>query len=110
MERDYSEELKNLIKKYKKEDIEYGKPLDYLLFRNKAAKEKIEKEIFECKNLEFTEKQERNREIRYVLYFVYSRKKGRAYILKFNKKIRVITIYPIGKRTLRRYRKKRFKK
>jgi len=110
MAKDYSEEVKTLIIGYKKEDAEYGKPLEYLLSRNKMTKEEIVKEIFECKNLEFTEKQERKGEIRYVLYFVYSRKKGRAYILRFNEKIRIITIYPIGKKTLRRYRKKRFKR
>jgi len=110
MKEDYSEEVKKLIKKYKKEEIEYGKPFGYLLFRNKATKEEIEKEIINCENLEFTEKQKKKEEVRYLLYFVYSRKRGRAYVLKFGKKLRIITIYPLGKRTLRRYRKRRFKK
>ncbi len=110
MTKEYSEEVKKLIRKYEKEKIMYGKPLDYLLFRNKTTKEEIEKEIIDCENLEFTEKQEKEEEIRYLLYFIYSRKRGRAYVLKFNEKIKIITIYPLGKRTLKRYHKKRFKK
>lgn len=107
---DLKKEVKELIKKYKKDDFEYGKPFDYLIFRNKTSKNEIEEEIINHRNLEFVEKQERKNETRYVLYFVYSRKKGRAYVLKFNAKIRVITIYPVGRKTLRKYRKKRFKK
>ncbi|MCX6749013.1 MAG: hypothetical protein NT076_05410 [Candidatus Pacearchaeota archaeon] len=107
---DLIKEVKELIKKYQKEDFEYGKPVDYLLFRTNTNKNDIEKEIINCKNLEFVEKQLRKNEIRYVLYFIYSRRKGRAYVLKFNSKIRIITIYPLGKKTLRKYRKKRFKK
>ncbi len=107
---DLIKEVKELIKIYQKEDIEYGKPVDYLLFRNKTNKEEIEEEIINCKNLEFVEKQLRKNESRYVLYFMYSRKKGRAYVLKFNNKIRIITIYSLGKKTLKKYRKKRFKK
>jgi len=52
------------------------------------------------------EKQERNGEIRYALYFVYSGKKGRVYVLTFKEKIRVITIYPLGRKTLSKYKKK----
>lgn len=110
MKKDYSGEVKKLIKKYAKEDIEYAKPLDYLLFRNKATKESFEKDLFNFKKLEFTEKQTKGKETRYALYFVYNRRKGRVYAIKFDKKIKIITIYPLGKKTLLKYRKKRFKK
>ena len=33
MVKDHSDEIRKLIKKYKKEDIKYAKPLDYLLHK-----------------------------------------------------------------------------
>ena len=55
--------------------------------------------------------QRKQNETRYVLYFVYSGKRGRVYVIKpMRKELKIITIYPIGKLTLRRYRKKRFKR
>ena len=110
MKRDFSGEVKSLIQKYDENDIKYGKSLNYLLFRNKITEEEIKKELSLCENLEFAEKQKRENETRYLLYFVYSKKRGRAYALKFNNKIKIITIFPLGRRTLKKYSKKRFKK
>lgn len=106
---DYSE-VKSLVVKYSNLGIEYGKPLDYLLARNKISEEDIRKDLFEFNSLKFIEKQQKNGETRYALYFVYSRKRGRVYVIKFGSKLRIITIYPLGKKTLRKYRVKRFKK
>lgn len=69
----------------------------------------MEKEILNYDNSEFIEKQKEQGEKRYKLYFVYSSKTGRVYVLKFTKKIRVITVYPIGRQTLKNYKRK-FKK
>ncbi len=103
----YSNEVKELIKKYKKEDIVFGKPLDFLVSRVKSTKEKIEDEILSCDNLTFTEKQIKDDEIRYSLFFIYSKKKGRKYSITFrDSTLRVITIFPLGRRTLKKYRKK----
>lgn len=63
MEIDYSEEVKNLIKNYKKEDIVFGKDLDFLLKRIGISKEKIEEEIMKCENLSFVKKQIKDNEI-----------------------------------------------
>lgn len=110
MGENYTEKIKEILKKYKKEQIRYGKPLNYLLLRNNATKEELEKGLFDFKYLEFCEMQRRQGEIRYALYFVYSRRRGRVYVIKpTEKELKIITIYPIGKLTLRRYRKKRFK-
>jgi len=109
MTKDYLEELKELIEKYKEKGFEWGKPIDYLEFRNGCSKEDMEKEILDCDNVEFVEKQTEQEEIRYKTYFVYSSKTGRVYVLKFTEKIRIITIYPIGRQTLKNYRRK-FKK
>ena len=76
MKKNYSSEVKEIIKSYKKEDIEYGKGLDFFIKRLKVKKDEIDNEILACENLFFTEKQLRNNEVRYALFFVYSRRKG----------------------------------
>jgi len=109
MAKNYLEELRILIEKYKGDGFEWGKPIDYLEFRNGCSKKEMEKEILDCSNAKFVEKQKEPGEARYNLYFVYSSKTGRVYVLKFTGKIRVITVYPIGKHTLKNYKRK-FKK
>lgn len=109
MKRDYQEEVKLLIEKYKQNGFEWGKPIDYLEFRNGCSVEDMEREILDLTNIEFVEKQKEESETRYKLYFVYSSKTGRVYVLKFTEKIRVITVYPIGRQTLKNYKRK-FKK
>jgi hypothetical protein len=107
MKRDYSNEVKEIIKLYKKENIEYGKDLNFFVRRLKITEEKIDEEILKCDNLSFTEKQIREDELRYALFFVYSKRKGRKYVITFrDAKLRIITIFPLGKKTLRKYRKK----
>lgn len=98
---DFSEEIKKLIGKYKDKEFEYGKPIKYLEFRNKCSKEEIENEIFQQKNIRFTEKQIKDNEIRYKIYLIYNKTRGRVYVLTFREKIRIITIYPLGRRTLK---------
>lgn len=109
MLKNYNEELKELIEKYKGSGFEWGKPIDYLEFRNGCSREEMEKEILDCSNVEFVEKQKEQEESRYKLYFLYDFKRGRVYVLTFTHKIRVITVYPIGKQTLKNYKRK-FKK
>ena len=109
MVKDYAEEVKELIEKYKENGFEWGKPISYLEFRNGCSKEEMEREILDYSNVEFVEKQREREETRYKLYFVYSSKTGRVYVLKFTNKIRVITVYPLGRITLKNYKGK-FKK
>src|SRR3989338_5945006 len=106
MTRNYSEELKELVETYKEKGFEWGKPIEYLEFRNGCSKEEMEKEILDYNNVEFVEKQREEGETRYKLYFVYSSKTGRVYVLKFTERIRIITVYPIGKQTLKNYKGK----
>jgi uncharacterized DUF497 family protein len=108
--KDYSEEFKILLEKYKEKGIEYGKPVNYLEFRNGLAIEEMEKEFLGFKNLAFTERQIKEGEKRYKIYHVYSSKKGRVYIVTFRDKIRIISIYPLGPGTVKRYYKAKFKK
>ncbi|MFH1803044.1 MAG: hypothetical protein ABH864_06385 [archaeon] len=109
MTKDYSRELKELIEEHKEKGFEWEKPIDYLEFRNGLSKEQMEKEVLDYAHVEFVEKQSEQGETRYKLYFVYSSKTGRVYVLKFTEKIRIITVYPIGKQTLKSYKRK-FKK
>ena len=108
--KDYSEELGKLLEKYKNKGFEYGKPKEYLEFRNSASIEEMEKELLNLKDLEFTERQLREGEKRYKTYHIYSSSKGRVFVVTFTEKIRIITIYPLGQSTTKRYRKAKLKK
>jgi len=108
--KNYSEEIKILLAEYKDKGFEYGKPVSYLEFRNGCSIEEIESEIFNSDEIEFTEKQIKESEIRYKTYFVYTKKTGRVYVITFRQKIRIITVYPIGRSTLKRYSKAKFKR
>lgn len=106
--KDYTGEVKELIKKYKTEDIVFDKSLKYLSERNNAEENEFREEIISCKGITYTEKQEKPYGTRYALFFIYNKKKGRCYVLEFNTSIVVVTIFPLGKRTLQRYKSKRF--
>ena len=107
MTEDYSKEVRRIIEKYKKENIIFGKEIDFLLKRNEVSREEIIGEILSCKNLFLTEKQVKDGETRYVLFFIYSKRKGRQYVITFrDKELRIITIFPLGRKTIKRYQKK----
>ena len=97
-----------LLKNYSKKDVAFGKTEKYILDRINASKEEVINELFSGEKLEFVEKQEKNNEIRHALFFVYSKRKGRVYVVKFGRELRIITAYPLGRRTLSKYKKKRF--
>ena len=102
----------NLIKDYSKEQIIFTKKdkLAWLCKRNNTTVDKMQDEILSLNNLESVESQEvehlGEKEKRFRCYFLYSNSKGRCYVLKFDEKIRVITVFPLGRLTLRKYRKK----
>ncbi|MBI4116240.1 hypothetical protein HY449_00685 [Candidatus Pacearchaeota archaeon] len=105
---DSIKEFEILLKNYSKDDIVFGKIEKYILDRINASKEEVIKELFSGENLKFVEKQERNNETRYALFFVYSKRKGRVYVAGLGEEFRIITAYPIGRKTLSKYKKKRF--
>ena len=57
MTKNYSKEVKELIKKYDKNQIVFGKDWDFLHHRIKVSKEVLNDEIMKCENLSFTKKQ-----------------------------------------------------
>lgn len=114
MRKDWSDFIKVKIKEYDLSRIIFTKQklLNWLAARNDCSIEDMKKEILNPKSLVFADKQtidfEGQKEDRYRCYFIYSNTRGRFYILNFNSFIKVITAVPLGRRTLRRY-KKRFK-
>lgn len=82
--------------------------MDFFLSRNETTKEEIEKDLLLCADLNSVFKQERNGELRYLLYFVYNKKRGRVYVININDELLVITVFPIGRQTLLKYKKRKF--
>lgn len=82
----------------------------FLCKRNNIPVEKMKEEVLNLKDLTFTEKQlveyDGEKEERFRCYFVYSNNRGRCYVIKFDNQIRIITVFPLGRTTLKRYRKK----
>ena len=110
MWKDHSNEARDLLNSFKRKGFEFGKPMKLLTFKSNLEEEEIKREIFNFDYLVFTDKQNRSKEIRYVLYFVYDKKKGRVFVITFRDKIRVITIYSLGQKSLKKYYKRKFKK
>ena len=110
MSKDYSREIIEKIAELKSKGFEFGKSERYLKHRTGINFKEMTEELKACKQLVFTEKRKINGEERYTLYFVYSRSKGRVYALTLRSRIRIITVFPLGRRTLSRYHKQRFKK
>jgi hypothetical protein len=112
--RDKSNVVKERVKRYKKDQIIFTKSriINWLCKINNMIVEEMKEEVLNPANLTFTEEQqieyEGKKEERFRCYFVYSNNRGRCYILKFDKQIKVITVFPLGRTTLKRYRK-RFK-
>jgi hypothetical protein len=51
------EELRILIERYKERGFEWGKPINYLEFRNGCSEDEMKKEILDYENVEFVDKQ-----------------------------------------------------
>jgi len=103
--------INNKVKEYTEDKIKFTKRnYERVLERINCTEDTVKKEVLSLKKLVFVEKEIRefagSKEERYRCYFVYSNSKGRCYILTFNDKLKIITIFPLGRRTLNKYRKK----
>lgn len=110
---DYSDEVKEKLKKYAVSDIAFTKKnYGEILQKRRISGDEINQDMTNPEKLVFAQKQTRVfkgiDEVRYRCYFIYSHSKGRCYVIKFDSKLRVITVFPLGRKTLNRYRK-RFK-
>ena len=114
VKRDKSDVVKEKVKKYTKDQIIFTKSriLDWLCKRNNTTVEKMKEEVLDLNDLTFTERQQveymTEKEERFRCYFIYSNNRGRCYVLKCDNRIKIITVFPLGRTTLKRYRK-RFK-
>ena len=110
---DFSDYIHSKVKEYTPNQVIFTKKnVSFLLERINSSEEDVKKDIFLQKHLTFTEKQsilfDSSSETRYRCYFIYSNSRGRCYVLTFNSVIKIITAFPLGRKTLNRYRK-RFK-
>jgi hypothetical protein len=106
--KDYSKFVEEEIKKRLNNGFEYGKTREVLEFNGRKRIDEMEKELSSCRNLVYTNKKIESGEVRYTLYFVYSKRNGTAYAITFREKTRVITVFHLGKKTLLKYHRKRF--
>lgn len=104
--------VKKKVLKYSKEKIKFTK-INYpntVLRRAGISEEEAKSEILKLKDLTKVVKQVRThqgkKEVRYQCYFVYSNNRARMYIINFNSLLRIITIVPLGRRTLKKYKRK----
>ncbi len=112
--KDWSGVVREKVKSYKRSQIWFTKLklLEWLCRRNNTSLEEMKDEILTLDNMVFVEKQEAyfesQTEERFRLYLVYSGSKGRCYVLRFNHDLKIITVFPLGRATLRKY-ERRFK-
>lgn len=111
MIKDWSDFVRESIGK-RSEIIFTKKEINFLERRNKCTLQEMKEELCSLQHLTFAHKQtstyQGKTEERFRCYFVYSGTRGRCYVLRFNHQIKAITVFPLGRRTLRKY-KKRFK-
>jgi hypothetical protein len=85
------------------------KSVEILLARVKTSRDEIVTEITSLRGITSVTRSERlhqgKLEIRYQCYFIYSNARGRCYIVTLNGQLKIITVYPIGRATIRRYRR-----
>ena len=112
MVKDWSDFVRKKVGNYNYDDIIFTKVklMGWLEQRNKSTTEKMREEVYTSRDLEFVEKQEiefkGKMEERYRCYHLFSGSKGRCIILTFNSKIKIVTAFPLGRKTLNQYRKK----
>ena len=100
------------ISQYSPDKVVFTKKdlLSWLEERNKSSLEQLRKDLFNFNQLVHVEKQEVEYgpliEERYRCYFIFTQNRGRCYVIKFNHQIKVITAFPLGRTTLKRYRRK----
>lgn len=105
--------IKTMLRRYSQKNITFTKKnYKKILEKRNLSETEIKKELLNPNKLVLAEKEtrtfENKKEIRYRCYFIYSNSKGICVIIKLNKKLKIITAFPLGRKTLNRYRK-RFK-
>jgi|GEM_PF-1079354 uncharacterized DUF497 family protein len=113
IKKDYSKEILKIIREHGKNEWQFGKPEELIShdFPQKLTYNDIKKELSSLTSPVFTNKEKRENEYRYTIYTKDSRFRGKVFVITLrNENIRVITAFPIGRRTYLKYDKKKFKK
>ena len=110
---DFLEHIKTKISSFALSDIIFTKKKAMLLWlaeRNSSTLEELKVELKNLQYLVLMERQtaefEGKTEERFRCYFVYSRTKGRCFVIKFNHQLKIVTVFPLGRTTLRKYKRK----
>ncbi len=103
--KNYKQEVLEQLNKYKNRDITFTKKdIEEQLKIRRLTKDEIIENLLNPKKLVFAKKQERDfqgkKDVRYDLYFLFSKSKAHRYILSFNDKLKIITVIPLGRKTL----------
>jgi len=105
--KNYLNFIKKEVKKYSQEKIELGKTAEFHIKRGGKSLSEIKDEILNCNFLKAVSKEEISGEVRYTLYFIYTKRRGIRYTITFRgNKLRLITTIPLGRRTLQKVEKK----
>lgn len=111
--KDYSQEVIKLIKKFMDNSWEFGKSEEIIShdFPQRLTYDEIKRILSSLKNPEFTHREKRDNEYRYTIYTKDSKYSGKTFVITFrNKNIRVITAFPMGRKTYIKYNRKKFKR
>ena len=111
MVKDWSNFIKVKIRKYDLADKikKKTKVLGWLAERNKSSINELKSELKNTEKLAFTDKQivehKGEREERFKCYFVFSNSKGRCFVIRLNHNLKIITVFPLGRKTLKKKKK-----
>ena len=86
------------------------KQLDFIEKRNHQSLNDIKIELIKAKYLKFVQKelvlQQGILETRFQCYFLYPDGKGKKFVITFNGIIRIITVFPLGRLSMKKVLKK----
>ncbi|MDI6736961.1 MAG: hypothetical protein QME12_00400 [Nanoarchaeota archaeon] len=104
---DYSGELKEKLKKYRKEDIIITEHAYIRAVRRQISLDEVRENIINPTRLSYAVKQEAKNEYeeKYDCYFGYSKTLCHRYVIAINHKCIVCTIIKINRRWQRRFEK-----
>lgn len=88
--------------------------LDQLYKRVLMKSDKLKFELLQAKHLQYIEKQfttyQGIGEPRFCCYFFYPEGNGKVFVITFNGSIKIITVFPLGKRTVKKQKRRIYKK
>jgi hypothetical protein len=105
---DCSREIRRMLSQRHPTDVVIAKrDAERLLRRNGLTLTQAQQEAMTLRDLRFAFKKEHtyenSTEFRYTCYCIYSNTRGRCFVLRLNGTVKIVTMYPLGRKTIRRY-------